>query len=785
MTCTSRAIEQESSSVLSHLPPIPRSPLVGRERDIEAISTLLRGKQAPFVTLVGAGGVGKTRLALHIAHEVAPHFADGVVFVSLASVRDPSLVITTIARVFELSDTPHASMARQLADHLQERRLLLVLDNLEQVVDAAPDIATLQAACPRLSILATSRVPLRTSAERRIVIDPLPIPGAPAMLGVDEIGQYAGVQLFVARAESIVPEFTLTASNASAIASICARLDGLPLAIELAASRLRLLDVTTLSARLERSLPLLTGGARDQPDRLRTMRSAIEWSYDLLTTGEQLLFRRLSVFVAGFDLAAAEAMTSGASSELSPLDVVSSLVEKSLLRQIATLRSDEPRYQMLETVREFGIEQLKAHDEEPEVRVTHAAYLLELVEHAFTGIDGPDYEREIERLDTEHDNVRSALAWSEQGGGTTVGLRLAERMARYWVVRGSYEEGRRWLKRILKSAPNSPAPERLAALRAAGWLARLQGDPDDAAMLQTEALEGARFFDDELNAAAALQELSLIEMHRGNFERGVEHIEDALVLLRANESHTPQGPQLVSVVLANVGQVTLAGGDLPRAIGAATEAIERQRSLGYTWALGDTLRILGDALYESGDINQALAAYRESAEITRNEGDRRFLSNALAGIAYVAARLRQPVRAIRLLAAVEHLRAEIGAGMEIWQRERHERELARLRASLPPERFRDEWSAGESLPLDQVIAEALADLQSSSPANPTLPGIDLTPREYDVLRLVCEGLTDREIGEILRIRPRTVNFHMTNLLTKFNLESRTELAVYALRRGLV
>jgi non-specific serine/threonine protein kinase len=335
----------------------------------------------------------------------------------------------------------------------------------------------------------------------------------------------------------------------------------------------------------------------------------------------------------------------------------------------------------------------------------------------------------------------------------------------------------------LQAAPVSPTPERLAALRAAGWLARLQGDPNEAAFLQTEALDGATRLGDDLNAAAALQELSLIELYRGNFGQGVEHIETALALLRSNEADTPHGPQLVSVALANVGQVTLANGDAHRAIAAAIEAIARQRALGYTWALGDTLRILGDALYESGELDRALDAYRESVELTRNEGDRRFLSNALAGVATVAVAHHQPIRATRLFAAVDRLRIAIGAGMEIWQRERYERALVRARAALPPERFEREWSAGTSLPLEQTIAEALADVDEPASAQ-DLPGINLTAREVDVLRLVCEGLTDREIADILQIGPRTVNFHVTNLLTKFGLSSRTEVAVYALRNRL-
>lgn len=762
--------------------PLPRTQLIGRDNEITAVCDRLRQDEVALVTLTGPGGVGKTRLALQVGANLVDEFPDGVHFVRFAPIRDTALVSAAIAQALGLSDTGSRPLTERLAGYLQSRELLLILDNFEQVVDAAPVVSDLLTACPGLKALVTSRVVLHLSGEYDIPVAPLELADSTSDGGAPS----PAMQLFVARARAVNPDFDLDEENAPPVAAICARLDGLPLALELAAARISALTPQALLDRLERRLPLLTGGPRDLPDRLRTMRDAIAWSYDLLDEQERSLFRRLAVFVGGFDLEGAGAVAGGDAVET--LDRVTSLVEKSLLRQLADPVGGEPRFLMLQTIREFGLEELAISGEEAEIRAAYAGFFLALAEESHDRLFAPGYERVLARLDAEHDNIRAALTWALASGATETGLRLARALDNYWTLHGHFREGRRWLDAVLSADESAPSPVRVRALLSIGWLARSQDDSVAAEPYLTEALETAETLGDFEGHVVALQSLGQVCLQQGDLTGAAVRTEESLSLALADTGSLGSDSHFVSLVYANLGQIAMAGGDVVTAEQHLTEALRRQRQLGFAWGLGDTLRYLGDLARDRGDYDTAQSAYRESLDLANDHGDRRFLAETLGSMAGLAAAQGQPERAARLFGAAAALREQIDTPVEGWERPAFERGLELTRAALSVDAFDAAWSAGAALSLRDVMLEALADPGPLEPPNPVEVRDEvgaLTPRERDVLRLLADGLSDRQIADELSISPRTVGYHVTNLLSKLEVESRTAAVAYALRQGLV
>jgi non-specific serine/threonine protein kinase len=753
------------------------------------------------VTLTGPGGVGKTRLALHVAAEVAGEFGDGARFIDLSAVRDPELALPAIARELGLSDMGPLPVYRQLVDHLRHRHLLLVLDNLEQVVDSAPLFADLLADCQQITILATSRIVLRLSGEHDVPVDPLPAPEA--------------VQLFVARARAASPGFVLNAANAATLSAICARLDGLPLAIELAAARVPALPPQALMARLDHTLPLLTGGARDRPDRLRMMRAAMAWSFDLLGPIEQTLLPRLAIFVGGFELRYAQAvcklLTSGAfdgPNRLAPgtsrfalppaysmLDVVHSLVGNSLLRQHDGLLPEEPRFRMPETVREFGLERLDESGESEVVRWAHAAWCLALAEAAERELDGPRQAHWHARLAIELPNIRAALEWATEHD-PDLALRLAGVLRQFWLVRGHLSEAREALERVLAN-DGGRSPARAKALVAAAWIRFAQGVYASSISLAEEARVIREAIGDRSGVVAALRTIGfshdLFGFHVASpgqeriarFARAQAAFEEGLAVARA------QGDQW-GVAMALYGLASLAQhqGDFARATELFEMVLPAFEAHGDLRSAGWTLANLGRLAAMRGEDARAAALFGRALGAFRAIEDRWSVGHLLHDMAEVAIRIGREVDAVRLLGAADALHEADGMPPAGAHQAGCMPAVVAACVTLDEAAITVAWVVGQALPVEDAVDYALALIETiSSPTTPArgnrlADSVGLTRREREVLRLLAEGRTDRQIAQELGISPRTVHGHVTNLLGKWGLESRVAAGVFAVRTGL-
>ncbi len=674
--------------------PLAQTDFLGREREVAQALRLLRAER--LATLTGPGGTGKTRLALQVAAEALDDFADGVFFVDLAPISDPALVAAVIAQTLGVREAPGQTQQDALRSYLTDRNLLLLLDNFEQVLNAAPLLTVLLMNCPSIKLLVTSRTVLRLVGEHELPVAPLPLPDAAHRTDPAALQQYTAVALFVARAQNARPGFALTEENAEAVAAICARLDGLPLAIELAAARIRVLLPQALLERLGARLKLLTGGARDAPARQRTLRDTIAWSYELLEPEERTLFCWLAPFAAGCTLESIEAIcTAEAGPRIDPLDGIESLVEKSLLR-LDDAETGEPRFSMLATIREFALEQLAAGGADGPAWSAFLAHCIALAEQAETALAGADQGAWLGRLEQEHDNLRVALDHAIAMLAAGDALRLAGALWRFWDLRGYLSEGRGWLERALSAGAGLDAPERGKVLNGAGWLAMRQGDLARAATLHEENLDLARRLHDQrrtvsalINLAIVLRErteyerahtlydealainqalgerrgvalvgahLGLVAYYTGDFGAAHAHYSDALALLReagdrANAAHT----------LANLGAVADRLGELDRAVALYEQALAEHRELNATYGAMIALTCLGRLARQQGDLPRAQTLCAEAGALCRELGDRQWLISLLEELAQLAAACGDPERAARLLGAAAGLREALGA----------------------------------------------------------------------------------------------------------------------------
>ena len=758
--------------------PMPLTSLVGREREIADVVALLRREGLRLLTLVGPGDVGKTRLALEAASRVAADFSDGVAFVPLAPIRDPGLVASAIAQAFGLWEVGNKPPLEGIRAFLHAKNLLLVLDNFEHLVDAAPLVIDLLMACPQLTVLVTSRCVLHVSGEHTVLVRPLALPDPSRPASIDQARRAAAVQLFLDRAIAARDDFSLTLSNVADVAAICQRVDGLPLAIELAAARVRHLPVATLHARLDRQLALLAGGPRDQPARLRSMREAIAWSFDHLTSEEQAVFQRLAVFVGGCTLEAAETVCGEATADV--LECLASLVDTSLLLQEERPRG-KPRYTMLETLREYGLDQLQASGDAARVRAKHAAHYLDLAEVAEPELQGPSQDTWLDRLADEHDNLRAVLAWACAEEDVELGLRLAGALWRFWMVRSHIVEGRAWLEAVLALPSGTPhTSARAKALARVADLVRRCGDEAQARGHSQKSLAIWRELGDRAAAASELTHLGRMALAAGELVEARAALEEALAieLEQGDQSRAAQS-------LLCLGRVAYFEGDFATARHLTEESLALHQALGDSIGTVWALQSLAHTAVADGLHSAARAAIAEGLAAAQDVGYAWGLTVMLEAAAALAAAEGRPKHALRLAAAAAALREPLGSALAPDWRTDLDHLLAPARRVLGPAAVAAVWAEGRAWSQERALVEALIPAAASTSALlPSAPGPDLTRREREVLRLLAEGQSNREIAADLSISVLTAKTHVERILSKLGLHSRAAAAAYAYQHQL-
>jgi predicted ATPase/DNA-binding CsgD family transcriptional regulator len=824
---TSTAPERPRKAASHNLPAL-RSSFVGREQEVAEVK---RGLDVTrLLTLTGAGGSGKTRLALEVARDLLESYPDGVWLVELAPLSEKELVPQAVAKALGVPERPGELLTDTLAEVLRSQKLLVILDNCEHLVETvARFVDTMLDSCPQIRVLATSREALGVEGEVIWLVPPLSVPLG-TFSSPEELEGYESARLFVERAGRHNKSFSLERQDAVWVAEICRRLEGIPLAIELAANRVGVLSVQQISEKLDESLKLLTGGARTAFSRQRTLRATLDWSYELLSELEKALFRRLSVCTGGWTLESAEEVGSDESVEKGEvLDLLSRLVEKSLVVATVTEQGGM-RYRFLEPIRQCALEKLEESEAVEAVRDAHARYFLALVEEAESELKGPDQLEWLERLEVEYDNVRAALSWALEAGQAELGLRLAGAMWWFWLVRGYTSEGLRWLEGMLAKYDGPLAHVQAKALVGAGRLLLERGGPERATDLLAEGVTLFREAGLNQGLADSLDNLGIAWAYQGEltraktlFEESVELFREAgdmwgvaeslnnLALIAGIHNNREQEMALhneslrirrelgdkrgIVMSLINLAFMALKGGAYGQAANLCEEGLALGRALGDKGLTANLLINQGLALLNRGDSGRAMELFQGSLVVHQEMGDKYHLHSDLMSLASAAVMEKKPVRAARLFGAAQALRESTGIALVDVENGRfYERFVAEARSQIEEKAWERALQEGRAMSMQGATQYALSVEKSStrpaaaehSSASPSIPEhpAGLTPREGEVLVLVAEGLTNAQIAEKLFLSPRTVHRHLNSIYHKIGVSSRSAATRFALEHGL-